>query len=280
MKNLAFVVVVIVAVVQVEAFTGLGPVKSKHNILEKCEENTERQRCKDCLTVDICSYDNFRLAQYRCKDVNPLKPYCTGKGECTDKLPAGDDCTGKDDLCPEEAGYYPDPTNCTRYLICDSNQKAYAQTCAVANNVYQQETASCILKRRSSDCFQVDCKAAKNLEKWFQYTPSPQFYFLCSAAGPFMSKCPENEIFDVNTKQCEFQCSSVGRFPYPGEEKKYYECVETSTSKIQKFEQTCPGTMIFKYDDEKPPNMAQSKKGDHNGYGEVIEWLFDLGVLS
>ncbi|EAL41043.2 AGAP010361-PA [Anopheles gambiae str. PEST] len=148
-------------------------------------------------------------------------------------------------------GFYPDPSNCTRYLYCDSEMLGYEQNCLAVNNVYNQTTAACFLKRRSSDCFQVDCKNSRNINKWFVYTPFPQLYFLCSSNGAIMFKCPrETDVFDLDLKRCEFECREAGRFAHPNV-RMYYECAFVSTSKLQKFEQTCPPLLEFNAKDQK-----------------------------
>uniref|UniRef100_A0A182NQ05 Chitin-binding type-2 domain-containing protein n=1 Tax=Anopheles dirus TaxID=7168 RepID=A0A182NQ05_9DIPT len=214
--------------------------------LSECQ--TGRIECDDCNTVKICSYDKSVLAHYRCKDVDPNAPYCVGEGVCSNIPNPVGDCNKANDLCPTvgDSGYYPDPTNCSQYLYCDENSVGYEQSCVATNNVYNQTTSSCFLKRKSADCFQVDCNNSKNKDKWFVYTPSPQLYFLCSASGPVMFMCPrENHIFDLNLKRCEFHCSSAGRFAHESGDTMYYECAYTSTSKLEKFEQTCPPLLVF-----------------------------------
>lgn len=110
----------------------------------------------------------------------------------------------------------------------------YEQNCLAVNNVYNQTTAACFLKRRSSDCFQVDCKNSRNINKWFVYTPFPQLYFLCSSNGAIMFKCPrETDVFDLDLKRCEFECREAGRFAHPNV-RMYYECAFVSTSKVSK----------------------------------------------
>ncbi|XP_053674760.1 uncharacterized protein LOC128725063 [Anopheles nili] len=206
----------------------------------------QQPNCADCNTVKICNYDGTVLTNYRCQDVDPTKPYCVGAGICSSIPETRYVCNGSDDLCPLDApGFYPDPSNCTRYIYCDSEMLSYGQNCLVANNVYNQTTASCFLKRRSSDCFQMDCSNSRNKDQWFVYSPYPQLYFFCSAKGPLMFKCArKTDVFDVNLKRCMFKCPSSGRFAHPSSNM-YYECVNVSTSKIELFEQTCPSTLKF-----------------------------------
>uniref|UniRef100_A0A182W882 Chitin-binding type-2 domain-containing protein n=1 Tax=Anopheles minimus TaxID=112268 RepID=A0A182W882_9DIPT len=206
-----------------------------------------RQDCEDCNTVKICSYDLTPLTQYRCQDVDPSKPYCTGAGICSDVPDTNNICQKTSDLCPMNApGFYPNPSNCSRYLYCDSNMLGTEQNCLAANNVYNQTTEACFLKRRTADCFQVDCNNSRNKDKWFVYDPFPQLYFVCSSNGPLMFKCPrETEVFDLELKRCEFQCRKAGRFAHPTNKYMYYECAYVSTSKLEKYEQTCPQLLQF-----------------------------------
>uniref|UniRef100_A0A182SDG5 Chitin-binding type-2 domain-containing protein n=1 Tax=Anopheles maculatus TaxID=74869 RepID=A0A182SDG5_9DIPT len=212
-----------------------------------------RQDCEDCNTVKICSYDQTPLAQFRCQDVDPTKPYCTGDGICTDIPDPGVVCQKTNDLCPMSApGYYPDPTNCTRYLYCDDSSLGFEQNCVAANNVYNQSSTSCFLKRRAADCFQVDCSNARNKDKWFIYDPVPQLYFLCSSNGPLMFKCArDTDVFNLTLKRCEFQCRTAGRFAHPDRTDMYYECAYISTSKLEKYEQPCPPLLQFNATEQK-----------------------------
>ncbi|XP_035785955.1 uncharacterized protein LOC118463473 [Anopheles albimanus] len=236
----AILVIVLAAVVAAKTTSVSKGLATSRALSRACNE---RQTCKDCSTVNICGYDKTVLAEYRCADQDPEKKYCRGAGECSEEPDVDNQCFSADDRCPLlSSGYYPDPQNCTRYLYCDSSAIGYEEYCLAANNVYNQTSASCFLKKKSSDCFQVDCSSSKNKDKWFIYTPFPQIYFLCSADGRAVTfKCPkENEVFDVNLKKCRFQCTSDGRFADPNNDSLYYECLYTSSTKLELFEKECP----------------------------------------
>ncbi|XP_052888253.1 uncharacterized protein LOC128296803 [Anopheles moucheti] len=215
--------------------------------------NGRREDCQDCNTVKICSYDQTPITQYRCQDVDPSKPYCTGAGICSNVSDPNLICQKTSDLCPMNApGFYPNPSNCSRYLYCDVNMIGFEQSCVAANNVYNQTTESCFLKRRTADCFQVDCNNSRNKDKWFIYDPFPQLYFICSSNGPLMFKCPrDTDVFDLELKRCEFQCRTDGRFAHPTNTNMYYECAYTSASKLQKYELSCPPLLKFNANDQK-----------------------------
>ncbi|XP_052873354.1 uncharacterized protein LOC128278663 [Anopheles cruzii] len=239
---LALVIVAVVGAVEATALS--RRLASKRAVGGTCAAG-ERLGCTDCSTVKVCSYDQTILTEYRCQDATPDSPYCVGAGICSPTPDPQSVCLSSDDLCPLGApGYYPDPTNCTRYLYCDENKISYPETCKATNNVYNQTSGSCFLKTKSADCFQTDC--TKNKDKWFVYTPFPQLYFLCSSKGPLVFLCPrEHEVFNVNLKICEFQCPSDGRFAFPGNTAKYYECLYSSKTKLELYEKNCPPALTF-----------------------------------
>ncbi|XP_050094236.1 uncharacterized protein LOC126576958 [Anopheles aquasalis] len=240
----AILVLVLAAVVAAKTTSVSLGLATSRALSGACQE---RQTCKDCSTVNICGYDKTVLAEYRCADQDPKKIYCVGAGECSDKPNLDEGCFPTDDRCPLGApGYYPDPQDCTRYLYCDGGAIGYEEDCLAANNVYNHSSASCFLKKKSSDCFQVDCSSSKNKDKWFIYTPFPQIYFLCSADGRAVTfQCPrEDEVFDVTLKRCTFQCTSAGRFADPNDDKSYYECLYTSSTKLELFERKCPNSLM------------------------------------
>ncbi|XP_050094233.1 uncharacterized protein LOC126576955 [Anopheles aquasalis] len=215
---------------------------------DRCEPG-KRQACADCRTVNICSYDQTVLVSYKCLDVEPDKPYCSGDGICSVKSDDENSCAVvADDLCPSKtAGFYPDPTNCTQYIYCDDKQAATPQSCLAANNAYNQSSSSCFLRRTLDHCYQVDCSLAQNRNKWFVYKPYPQLYFFCSSRGlPVMFECErDNEVYDVKLQRCKFECQESGRFPHPDDSKRYYECVYVTLLMLQLFEQTCPLQLTF-----------------------------------
>uniref|UniRef100_A0A182W881 Chitin-binding type-2 domain-containing protein n=1 Tax=Anopheles minimus TaxID=112268 RepID=A0A182W881_9DIPT len=201
---------------------------------DKCASG-KRQDCADCRTVNICSYDQTVLTSYKCQDVEPEKPYCTGNGICSLESEPESACGVADDLCPlTQAGFYPDPANCTQYIYCDEKQVATHVSCLAANNAYNHSSSSCFLRKTLDDCYQVNCDLLLNRNKWFVYKPFPQLYFFCSNSGlPVMFECPRpSEVYDVKLQRCKFECRESGRFPYPEDNKKYYECVHVTPFKF------------------------------------------------
>uniref|UniRef100_A0A1Y9H9N1 Chitin-binding type-2 domain-containing protein n=1 Tax=Anopheles farauti TaxID=69004 RepID=A0A1Y9H9N1_9DIPT len=218
---------------------------------DKCESG-KRQGCADCRTVNICSYDQTVLTSYKCQDVEPDKPYCTGDGICSSEYDSESTCGVADDLCPStKMGFYPDPSNCTQYLYCDDKQVATTVSCLAANNAYNHSSSSCFLRKTLDDCYQVSCDSLPNRNKWFVYRPFPQLYFFCSSSGrPVMFECPRiTDVYDVKLQRCKFECRESGRFPYPEDNKKFYECVYVTPFKLELFVQRCP--LQLTYDEEK-----------------------------
>ena len=61
---------------------------------------------------------------------------------------------------------------------------------------------------------------------------------------PVMFECPrEFEVYDVKLQRCKFECRESGRFPYPGDNKKYYECVYVTPFKVS--EHDCTDRIIL-----------------------------------
>ncbi|XP_053667823.1 uncharacterized protein LOC128718176 [Anopheles marshallii] len=226
-------------------------VSSSRVASDKCDSG-KRQGCADCRTVNICSYDQTVLTSYKCQDVEPDKPYCTGDGICSAEYEAESTCGMADDLCPPiKAGFYPDPANCTQYIYCDEKQVSTSVSCLAANNAYNHSSSSCFLRKTLDDCYQVNCDLLLNRNKWFVYKPFPQLYFFCSSSGlPVMFECPrESDVYDVKLQRCKFECRESGRFPYPEDNKRYYECVYVTPFKLELFEQRCP--LQLTYDEER-----------------------------
>ncbi|XP_035786561.1 uncharacterized protein LOC118463802 [Anopheles albimanus] len=203
-----------------------------------------RITCGSCSSVMICNFNGNRVGGYECSSIDPSRPYCTGNGICSSE-PA-DGCNVQSDLCPTADKFYPVPSNCSELVYCDSKQVAVTIPSPASTAIFNYASQSWTLRVAPTDCFQINCDAAGQLDKWYAYKPSPQLSIYCSSQGPMTFVCPnEKDVFNESKKSCEFACFKEGNFPFPGDSTKYYFCLSDQKGGFQKFENSCLPGFIF-----------------------------------
>ncbi|XP_052861154.1 uncharacterized protein LOC128268168 [Anopheles cruzii] len=256
MKGVGYAVVLCaLAAVQVKAAGDVSlEVPKKRAAFEPASGDTAAEKCTgdrivcgSCTSVMVCSYGKENVGGYECSSVDTSRPYCTGKGVCSVTVNAA--CETESELCPAGNLAYPDPANCSEAVFCDASKKTVKMSSPTSNYVFNFTAQSWSLKKTAADCFQVNCNAAGQLNKWYAYKPDPRLSIFCGTSGPMIFECGENEVFVEGKKACEFACSKSGNFAYPGDTSRYYMCLPTATGGFQLFEQSClPG---LEFDDTK-----------------------------
>jgi len=176
--------------------------------------------CADCQTLLKCqnSDDSPKVV---CKTQYPDRPYCSN-GACTAEAPG--DC-----IAPfrcTDAGYYPNPLNCSRYHLCSG---AGAEGPGVATYecpsgfVYNPLTTMCKLSASPSDCATIDCSA--DPIGYVLYPADNKFFASCDPGEePLVLKCPQDNVYVPSEYRCVFKCPREGRIADPLDKTKFYEC--------------------------------------------------------
>jgi len=232
MKTAALIVVTLAVVVSsaegnfFRMFYSLDPLVEE----DAPECQGKAQSCIDCYTVRTCAkLPNYKpVANTTCPN---NAPYCND-GQCVVNLPADSNCADGDTTsstfqCNGD-GYFPDPTDCTKYHFC-VNDKATDYDCKMyPYTVYDQTSRQCRPKNEAQ-CYTFRCPANKVLRyQW--YEPDNSIYGYCISQDVSqiqLSKCPENKrlnITDTVDPQCVPYCAQQGRFAHDSDTTKYYEC--------------------------------------------------------
>ncbi|KAG8229755.1 hypothetical protein J437_LFUL007053 [Ladona fulva] len=179
----------------------------------------------DCHTLRLC-YESGGVYQHLSDVPCNEGDYCDDStASCTNKIPSS--CPA--DFTCMDSGYYPDPSDCTKYYICypsDNIFLASAQYCA-ANQVYSTSKKICVPKIKLSDCHTVKCPAGVVQHAVFPGDAS--YYVICRDGKP------------------EYvTCKSAGRMPDPDHCNQYYECTAGWLgSKFTLTSHSCPPGLGF-----------------------------------
>lgn len=142
-------------------------------------------------------------------------------------------------------GVFPSPSSCNNYIVCDSSGSGIQYPCPFEPTyVYDHSTGFCKRRRTWGDCPVINCAIAFNRNRYVVYPPAPRIYFFCGT-DTLTLQCPIGNVFNVKTDNCEFLCTSVGRFPHETDPTKYYQCLNAGSNRFTKVESTCPGETIF-----------------------------------
>ncbi|KAJ6646175.1 hypothetical protein Bhyg_01386 [Pseudolycoriella hygida] len=181
--------------------------------------NTYQPVCGDCTTLWKCE-NSANPPTINCKAAYPDRPHCN-EGGCTATQSA--ECVVSEVFRCTDAGYFPDPQDCTKYHLCaaaGATDGAVATYKCPNGYTYNTETTLCKL---NGYCYKVNCTGDP-----FGYTIYPGNYtFYASCRGddvPWILRCPKLNVFSVNESKCVFQCPFEGRIADPDSQLRYYEC--------------------------------------------------------
>lgn len=156
-----------------------------------------------------------------------------------------------------DLGYFPDPTDCTRYYICTKstiNPNRYIPLHRVCDIglIYNANTRKCVSPTNTAICRTVSCK---NGTSDFKVFPGyGQYFYNCversirvdSGKTPVMYRCPgpSNVVFNSTTGDCAYACgssSSSGRMMIPDKTNEFFQCNYGSQAILER----CPNGLRF-----------------------------------
>lgn len=176
-------------------------------------------KCDTCTSYLVCN-GATQLGNNSCTSPNG---FCDSTlNQCASSRPA--DCTeaGTNFICPSE-GFFPDPTDCTISMFCDSTLKAEVYKCP-DGYVYDALNGYCKRKVYTTDCVTMKCTTAN---VFIVHKTNPNFYAYCdSTLAPILFKCPDNMQFDLG---CKYVCKKEGY--HAGKDKtEAYLCTKSGVS--------------------------------------------------
>lgn len=145
-----------------------------------------------------------------CVNINPFTPYCV-KGKCS-ASPDMEDPNCVTAFTCTWSGYFPDPTDCTKYHVCEKAGKESVLFQCPHNYVYDSALNLCT-SRSQLGCNTVDCTGV--VDHMVLYGGNPAYYAFCKSglqAEIFMFRCVDvvSEVFDVNWGRCVYNCQKEG----------------------------------------------------------------------
>lgn len=169
--------------------------------------------CIDCFTAGSCTGNGAQY--YTCP---PETPFCNGQGVCTSQR----DLTW--DMCDEQIldqqlscsseGFFPDPLDCRRYLLCPDpihipNQQCTRYRCP-NGYVYDSFNYNCKKQRLAEDCVTIKCTSGNT---FVSYPANENYYGFCKAPGtPQLFKCASGHYFNLKKSVCQYRCTKAGYF--------------------------------------------------------------------
>lgn len=168
-------------------------------------------------------------------------PYCSAGGqcstqpsqECTVMTSTGGGIEKKSELCPT-AGFFPDPTLCNRFQLCDSMLRATSYLCPQFY-VYDPLTNLCKLHRQPRDCPALNCQ--QHINRFTAYPLDRSLYTFCAYyEGKLqlsLHQCTNEMVFDEGSQSCVFGClEGEGRFAHPDDKSKYFLCLRNQFDQV------------------------------------------------
>lgn len=138
-----------------------------------------------------------------CKDAYPDRPFCSN-GACTAVAP--DNCLPA--FRCTDAGYYPDPLNCSRYHLCgEAGAIGTSMATYECPNgfVYNPVTTMCKLSAAPGDCALINCTA--DPFGYVLYPADNTFFASCTPdEDPLMLKCPQYHVYNPAAFLCVRFC--------------------------------------------------------------------------
>uniref|UniRef100_A0A336M7V1 CSON010835 protein n=1 Tax=Culicoides sonorensis TaxID=179676 RepID=A0A336M7V1_CULSO len=225
-----------------------------------CDQNKTIQCGRSCGEYYVCKRGiKFPLSISRC----PLdRPFCT-IGSYVDSchvqrdlsrptcipLPFLFQCT--------DAGYFPDPTDCSSYYICEPFMDRFNPTRKTCPDglIYDPRSRRCFVMSTTYPCRTITCE---NGTSSFQaYPGNPQYFYNCversvtvpSGKIPVLYRCPgiatgnTAVAFNPNLNKCVYNCggSSSGRVWVPDAAREFYQCNYGQQALLER----CPRDFTF-----------------------------------
>ena len=178
-------------------------------------------------------------------------PYCVdeddeGNAKCSNS--AATSCNNVDGFTCLSEGVFPNPTNCKEYFICSDNGNG-----ELVADQYQCEDfrvfdpsapqGDYCRFTRNRFCVQVNCNGdIKNILMNYPFFPRARGEIVASCMGankmPLVFRCPAGRpaILSTIPPDCtpeRVPCRQLGRYAFPDDTTKYYECLITSRGREQ-----------------------------------------------
>lgn len=166
---------------------------------------------------------------------------------CVEATPGQASCTATSDQCRNRVaqdfvclneGVVPDPSNCRRYYSCfDDGTGVFMADAFECPNLYAydpslpDENPCRYTNNRRDLCITANCATNSFANVFLNYPTLSrnlgQIGVTCMGTSkPIVFRCKRDFIANLNTLpvECELQCRSGLRAPYPGSNEKYYDC--------------------------------------------------------
>ncbi|XP_037049556.1 uncharacterized protein LOC119083858 [Bradysia coprophila] len=193
-------------------------------------------QCGDCSTLLFCFGNNTLPVSLPCPSEYP---YCAN-GTCT--LEPDVSCTVSPEFVCTSDGIFPDPSDCTRYRLCASEESMIFQ--CPSGFVFNSQNHFC--QMGTQPCAKIDCSNA-TLNSFVAYASSSNYYAYCLFSGigiqTLMFKCKQDEIFDPTINACRFYCKASGNFQNPADCNQYFYCSRVDAKPSEPL--SCPPKYVF-----------------------------------
>lgn len=179
--------------------------------------------------------------------------YCSNRPDsqrrvCADQLPQKE----TDFYCTSE-GYFPDPTNCSSYIICylDNTGTLVPRRYNCPNkhfifNYYGNKECSSYSNPPPSLCPVLNC--TNDFNSFLKVYPrNTQYYYFClpdsSGIGkPIVFRCENGWTF--NGQRCVYSCPREGNFALSGNNTEFISCFQQSTPRSYLI-RSCPQDFVY-----------------------------------
>ncbi|GAB0086288.1 uncharacterized protein DMENIID0001_003190 [Sergentomyia squamirostris] len=191
-------------------------------------------RCGDCETMVLCVGAGIPPYVNKCPDdapyCNKANTVCTASppppGECDDAVTdTGFTCTSN--------GYFPHPTDCTKFYEC-VNMQAYLGECNAGLAYSADGTRACTQKRTTSTCGTFNCKTYPG--KTRPYSTNSMYYAYCGVIEAnkdqkvIIFKClAPNTYYQLTDQTCKFECREVKFYADAVDPHYYFNCYKSGT---------------------------------------------------
>ncbi|XP_037034007.1 uncharacterized protein LOC119072817 [Bradysia coprophila] len=200
------------------------------------------QCADDCRTLLFCSsFSSKPLSIMTCPATTPhcFNGACTSTAGLCKTGPGGS--TFK---CTDE-GIFPDPSDCTRFHICEADSTAEDYQCDTGF-VFNSILKSCQMGK--TPCTKISCSRASEANTFIAYASNPTYYAFCmndnGVFSTLMFKClyDKFEEFDAKAKQCQFKCKAKGTFQNPADCGESFSCSGVNAKPVTA---KCPAGWVF-----------------------------------
>ncbi|KAG4078133.1 hypothetical protein HA402_002184 [Bradysia odoriphaga] len=195
-------------------------------------------QCGDCSTLLICFGNNTLPVKLSCPSEYP---YCAN-GTCASEPDAS--CTVPSPsafLCTRD-GIFPEPTDCTRYRLCSSDESTLFQ--CPSGFVFNSQNHIC--QMGTEPCEKLDCSNSA-MNSIVAYANSSSYYAFCwfndIGIQTVMFRCEQDEIFDPTINACRFYCKARGNFQNPADCNQYFYCSRAAAKASDPL--SCPPNYVF-----------------------------------